>query len=596
MILPAKIGRIVHNGAALDNPNAQWEFELEHLAVMHTTVVENKGSSLIRVEITTKYEVAEHVQRKRNHFKLRLANRYYNVEDETQYNFPLMPIRVGQKNHLFTLGFYEGHAFIHIEDTGEIYGFNPYDVRMAENTFRALALFVVSRHNTSDVPSQYKGDYRAYLSLSKRTYSQYRDDKERQHYQHFRKAWVRLIKQFEQTETRDFINLQRAMYRQTAYGYVTREYYDKEVNHYRVRDVMQYPTAAIWMLFDNHNRNMFYADYQYREDRPYMNPLVGFGAHDEKVSDNESMLSQPSRNSKPGRIPVFQKRDALTIRAAHERVSKFNYIGRQMYSAKIRMNQLDRYELALDFRGLELGGYSQTELDIKYRVQTRVDYLFIRALISMRDTLRLERHPTGIIGMVERSTGREITDSILNYFRLTQEVPEGTQFEESDLTVDLIRRYIHSVTDYIEAVNRQVDFNNLAAQVVEWHNRPRDIRTSMPLDAETAIPDFLETAEEFEGVKFLRTVQEVVDEGSFMHHCVASYATSAVKGNCFLFHVEKNETHATVMVQTTTLKVTQSYGPRNIKNDASKYGEEVLTNMLEAIKSTNEQIEIVDVN
>lgn len=75
---------------------------------------------------------------------------------------------------------------------------------------------------------------------------------------------------------------------------------------------------------------------------------------------------------------------------------------------------------------------------------------------------------------------------------------------------------------------------------------------------------------EIEGVKFLSTVQEVFDEGANMKHCISSYAERARKGQCYLFHVEKNKLQASIMLDSSG-KIVQSYGPRNCINEASKW-------------------------
>jgi hypothetical protein len=78
-----------------------------------------------------------------------------------------------------------------------------------------------------------------------------------------------------------------------------------------------------------------------------------------------------------------------------------------------------------------------------------------------------------------------------------------------------------------------------------------------------------------QGIRFLATVQDVLDEGKLMGHCIGSYAHGAVKGQYYLFHSEKDDTIASTMVDTRG-RVVQSYGPKNVKNDASEWAERVL--------------------
>jgi hypothetical protein len=50
------------------------------------------------------------------------------------------------------------------------------------------------------------------------------------------------------------------------------------------------------------------------------------------------------------------------------------------------------------------------------------------------------------------------------------------------------------------------------------------------------------------GVRFLDSVAAIADEGAAMGHCAASYAESAVRGECYLFHVEHDGELATAEV------------------------------------------------
>lgn len=80
---------------------------------------------------------------------------------------------------------------------------------------------------------------------------------------------------------------------------------------------------------------------------------------------------------------------------------------------------------------------------------------------------------------------------------------------------------------------------------------------------------------EEKGISFLSTVKDVADEGKNMNHCIASYIRSAVNGDCYLFHCEKDKEHASVSISPNG-EVDQSYGPYNSKNKASEWGAAVL--------------------
>lgn len=84
----------------------------------------------------------------------------------------------------------------------------------------------------------------------------------------------------------------------------------------------------------------------------------------------------------------------------------------------------------------------------------------------------------------------------------------------------------------------------------------------------TAVPPI--PIPENECIKFLDTVEKVFQEGETMHHCIASYAKSALDGKYYLFHIDYSEEKASIMVNNQG-KVVQSYGPRNCTNKASQW-------------------------
>ena len=69
----------------------------------------------------------------------------------------------------------------------------------------------------------------------------------------------------------------------------------------------------------------------------------------------------------------------------------------------------------------------------------------------------------------------------------------------------------------------------------------------------------------------LGTVEDIVDEGQRMGHCVASYVPEAIAGRCYLFHVDHEGDAATVMVQWDGA-ITEAAGPRNRRNEALPWG------------------------
>lgn len=91
--------------------------------------------------------------------------------------------------------------------------------------------------------------------------------------------------------------------------------------------------------------------------------------------------------------------------------------------------------------------------------------------------------------------------------------------------------------------------------------------------SKTALPPIPLPKEDYIG--FLDTYGMVVQEGTLMGHCIASYAESAVRGHCYLFHVNYEGEQASVEVSPQGF-VSQSYGPKDSINKASEHGRMVL--------------------
>jgi hypothetical protein len=76
-------------------------------------------------------------------------------------------------------------------------------------------------------------------------------------------------------------------------------------------------------------------------------------------------------------------------------------------------------------------------------------------------------------------------------------------------------------------------------------------------------------------VRFLTKVQDICDEGREMDHCIASLVDDAIKGYCYLFHVEYRSETASVQVDASG-SVSHSQGPNNTRNKAAHFARRVL--------------------
>lgn len=128
------------------------------------------------------------------------------------------------------------------------------------------------------------------------------------------------------------------------------------------------------------------------------------------------------------------------------------------------------------------------------------------------------------------------------------------------------------LTDYPERHTGNVV--GLAKKSIQWHRetrRNRFLHYRKQLDPTTEVAKPPIKLPQDERIKFLATVKDIFDEAENMDHCIDSYASNAVRGDCFLFHVEYKDEHASIEVDSTG-KVRQAQGPWNRENGAASWG------------------------
>lgn len=132
--------------------------------------------------------------------------------------------------------------------------------------------------------------------------------------------------------------------------------------------------------------------------------------------------------------------------------------------------------------------------------------------------------------------------------------------------------------------------HNLSAFVqsaIRWHRdaaRRDALRLTHALggpDAPTARPAL--PLPRIPGITFLSTVGAVIEEGRRMRHCIGSYARDAVRGACFLFHVEHGGETASIKIDARG-EIGQACGPQNVENDAAVWGRRQLTTWAVALR------------
>jgi hypothetical protein len=140
-----------------------------------------------------------------------------------------------------------------------------------------------------------------------------------------------------------------------------------------------------------------------------------------------------------------------------------------------------------------------------------------------------------------------------------------------------VRQLVQFLADYPET--HAGNIVGLAQRAIRWHRAQQCEQTASlrrsyaDQTAVTAPPIGLPATP---GVSFLASVAAICTEAERMQHCVASYIESAVRGNCYLFHVHRNGEEATVEVGCEG-RVRQSQGPRNQRNSATAWGKRVLS-------------------
>lgn len=137
--------------------------------------------------------------------------------------------------------------------------------------------------------------------------------------------------------------------------------------------------------------------------------------------------------------------------------------------------------------------------------------------------------------------------------------------------------------DMVGLARRSEEYHHIRQQERLLHSTRWDIEYEDLEKLPTAKPPIkLPTAK---GITLLDTYKAVVDEGTLMNHCIASYAQNAVVGDDYLFHVEYKGEMASVQVKPEGF-VGQSYGPNDRINGASKYGARVLGEWAKQLEGT----------
>jgi hypothetical protein len=168
-------------------------------------------------------------------------------------------------------------------------------------------------------------------------------------------------------------------------------------------------------------------------------------------------------------------------------------------------------------------------------------------------------------------------------FASEAQIAEAMRRVSVHLREDLSPRRWRDVNKAILFLGDYPDLHNgnvvgLAQRSIRWHRDHQDELAERVVEEfgnakEVAKPPIPLPA--MDGVRFLSTVGDVVQEGTDMQHCIAKYAEKAVSGHSYLFHVEHQGERASVEVDWYG-HVVQACGPRNEDNAATEWGRAVL--------------------
>lgn len=179
--------------------------------------------------------------------------------------------------------------------------------------------------------------------------------------------------------------------------------------------------------------------------------------------------------------------------------------------------------------------------------------------------------------VILRSSDSDVKKAVRMVWEYYENIPKGgfrnTRFTQSGF--EFVYSYPDKIGDW--------DIVGLCKRSVVWHkgleNQRRETEVAMlkkynaTLEEKTALPPIV--LPDTPGVTFLDTCKAVIDEGFRMGHCISGYANDALKGNCYLFHVDYEGEMASVEVAPGGF-VRQSQGLKNKQNKASVYGQKLL--------------------
>ncbi len=485
-------------------------------------------------------------------------------------------------HNVYQFGIHDGYGFIHIQDTKEYYGFNPFDFkgfvglldRMIAHSCRILG----PKLNHYDLPGK------AY-------YMQKKD------VSYLWRVWLDYAKRtLRNSAYKEFIYLQKRLLRHTGHGYVSMMFWVARQDKYASVDACKYPLAAIDYVNTCHMLPGYSAAVPVDYFKPYYihsNYTVG---PQEKVRrrNAQGMVNPLEYTDYIGRIGLFNNMS-----------KKRKSLAKRFLSDPVKLHLKDRISLNKHFNA---GSMSLIVSWAKNgRFNGRLQYMLMFALFH-HTSAAFNRNTRGGWESLYRFLDTASNDDIHHCITLYTRAVDNKDVEPFSYYGSL-QDYVHYMVDYLKTREVIEDYGrnliDATLRSIDWHqnfrNQPvrgwvedamfggdvanyatyTESTVLVPIvqdETPVAEPVALEGLLANESIRFLGTVHDIKEEGRLMGHCVSIYARQAYNGQCWLFHVEHEEEMATVMVNAVTRQVTQAYGPNNARNNAAAWAKEYFNN------------------
>ena len=186
-----------------------------------------------------------------------------------------------------------------------------------------------------------------------------------------------------------------------------------------------------------------------------------------------------------------------------------------------------------------------------------------------------------------------------NFFELHRQVLEFATEKQLRKAIAVYDRQTHCKTnlrkffDIQNAINWILDYNQphncksvvaLAERSKVWHRENMCKKNQAILGKKTVLPSIpLPTSN---CIEFLSTSDRILEEGQLMNHCVTSYINKALRGDCYLFHINYKNRVATAELNKEGY-VVQIKGPKNQTNKACDYGKRILSQWGKGFRKEN---------